>query len=102
MISLSLVAVQNYWYNRATVTLPCATQVAKGYVVLLVVITSVKMILAWSVFLHVPIVNPHSNAGAIAGQTVDILWMVFAAIIPLIVAIKQRKRSRKFKIVLGD
>ena len=102
MISLSLVAVQNYWYNRATSTLPCASKVAKLYVVLLLVITGVKMLLAWSVFLHIPIVNPHSSAGAIVGQTFDTLWMIFAAIIPLLVAIKQRNQSRKFKIVLGN
>jgi hypothetical protein len=99
-LSLCLVAIQNYWYNKATNNVPFASKkwISLTYLFSLLGSTSIKMVLVWSIFLGTAV----TTFGAVLGRIIDICWMVLAAIIPLFLAIHQRKTTEKFRIVLGD
>lgn len=104
IVSLALVAVQNHIYNKATnsIVFPRKPWIATTYLVTLLVVTVIKLILVWSIFLKMPIISPQTSFGAGLGRFLDIVWMILAAIVPLGIAVYQRKRTRNFKIILGD
>ena len=104
MVALVLVSIQNYLYNKATnnVPFPKKKWISETYLSLLIIITSLKLIIVWTIFLGFPILDPKSDFGSLFSQSMDICWLVLAAIIPLLLAIYQRNKTGKFKIVLGD
>lgn len=98
-LSLALVSIQNFIYNKATNNVPFAPWISIVYLASLLLVTAIKMILVWIIFIVRFTPTPFTS---IFGQFLDVAWMLLAAVVPLGIAFYQRNRTRHFKIVLGD
>jgi len=91
MIGLSLVSIQNFVYNKATETMSIKPSwLPATYLISLISVTVLKIVLVWSIFLDNPLLNPKTSIGGGVMQTLDIIWMLLAAVTPLGLAIYQK------------
>lgn len=104
---LSINALQNALYNHWLGTsMQCFGRMGTRiigwlYVLTLVLVTCTKQALTLAIFAGNPLIDNQTPVGAAVSQAIDVMWMLLAAVLPLVFAIIERKKEPGLKFELS-
>jgi hypothetical protein len=100
-ILLMTIAYINYFYNTSKGQLIVPKWLAVTYLVCVTVLTITKIAMTSATLAGRSFLDTSNSNHTRAAQGMDILWMIFNAVIPGVIAFRMRKSMDKITITVG-